>query len=188
MSRLQWMVIGAMLALGSGAQASMTVLGDNGAQECFQAVEDGQASFTAESVCTSALGDQTLLAHDRAGTYINRGVIRMRMGDFKGADADFHAGIDAEPNIGEAWVNLGALRIQEHKFKEAVENIDKGLNLGVKYPEKAYYNRALAYEQLDDDTNAYLDFQQALVIRPGWDLPTKELLRFSVRRKPAAGS
>lgn len=180
-------MIAAVLLLATGARASITVLGDSGAQECYQAVEDGQASNTAEATCTSALGDPSLLAHDRAGTYINRGVIRMRMGDFKGADSDFHAGIDAEPNIGEAWVNLGALRIQEHKFKEAVENIDKGLNLGVKFPEKAYYNRALAYEQLDDDTNAYLDFQQALVIKPGWDLPTKELLRFSVRRRPAGG-
>ena len=48
---------------------------------------------------------------------------------------------------------------------------------------RTYVNRGVAYEGLDDEKSAYLDYQQALVLQPGWDLPAQELLRFTVMRK-----
>ena len=41
----------------------------------------------------------------------------------------------------------------------------------------------MAYEGIDDEKSAYLDYQQALVLKPGWDLPKQELLRFTVTRR-----
>ena len=61
--------------------------------------------------------------------------------------------------------------------------MNAALRLGVREPEKAYFNRALAYEGLDDEKSAYLDFQQALTLKPGWALPEHELLRFTVSRR-----
>ena len=49
-----------------------------------------------------------------------------------------------------------------------------------KEPEKAYFNRALAYEGLDDEKSAYLDYQQAATLKPSWDAPRLELRRFTV--------
>ena len=59
----------------------------------------------------------------------------------------------------------------------------KGLDLGTNEPAKAYYNRAVAYEGIDDEADAYQDYQEALVLQPGWDLPKQELLRFTVTRR-----
>jgi len=53
----------------------------------------------------------------------------------------------------------------------------------VREPEKAYYNRALAEEGLDDEKSAYVDYQQALVLNPDWDPPRQELLRFTVTHR-----
>ena len=79
----------------------------------------------------------------------------------------------------------GAMFIGERRYKEALADIDKALSLGLHEPAKAYYNRAIAYEGLDDETQAYLDYQQALVLNPGWELPQHELLRFTVTRRDA---
>ena len=81
------------------------------------------------------------------------------------------------------WINRGAMFLSQRRYKEALVDIDKAISLGLKEPAKAYYNRAIAYEGLDDVTSAYQDYQQALVLKPGWDLPQHELLRFTVTRR-----
>ena len=68
-------------------------------------------------------------------------------------------------------------------FENGLSDINRGLELGVEEPAKAYYNRALAYEGLDNMKAAYLDYQQARAIKPNWELPQKELLRFTVIRR-----
>ena len=62
-------------------------------------------------------------------------------------------------------------------------DLNKAIALGVDEPEKAYYNRALAYEGLEDAKAAYLDYVQALTIKPDWVLPQQQLLRFTVTRR-----
>ena len=99
------------------------------------------------------------------------------------ARADFDAAIALEPKLGEGWVNRGALSISERRYQEGMDDINHGLQLGVKEPEKAYFNRAVAYEGLDDEKAAYLDYQQALSLKPDWALPQRELLRFTVTRR-----
>ena len=63
-----------------------------------------------------------------------------------------------------------------------LEDINRALDLGVEEPEKAYFNRALAHEGLDDMKAAYLDYQKALELKPEWEPPKRELARFTVRR------
>ena len=48
---------------------------------------------------------------------------------------------------------------------------------------KAYFNRAVAYEGVDDEKSAYLDYQQALALKPDWEAPKHELQRFTVTRR-----
>ncbi len=66
------------------------------------------------------------------------------------------------------------------QYQSALEDLTRGLALGVKEPEKAYFNRALAYEGVDNEKAAYFDYEKALALKPGWILPQKELLRFTV--------
>ena len=40
-----------------------------------------------------------------------------------------------------------------------------------------------ASQGLADEASAYQDYEEALVLEPGWDLPKQELLRFTVTRK-----
>jgi tetratricopeptide (TPR) repeat protein len=107
----------------------------------------------------------------------------MSRGDFASARGDFERAIAVDPALGEAWVNRGAVNIIDKRFQDGVADISKGLVLGTEEPAKAYYNRGVAYEGLDDEKSAYLDYQQALALQPGWDLPRQELLRFTVTRK-----
>jgi tetratricopeptide (TPR) repeat protein len=178
-------IAGAILALIAAAPAcaAVTVFGGGLAQECSVAALAGKYDGHSESLCTDALNGEVLEPFDRAGTLVNRGVMKLRRGEYEAAHADFDASIRLEPALGEAWVNRGAMYVGEHQYRAGLEDITRGLKMGTKEPEKAYYNRALAYEGLDDEKAAYLDYQQALNLRPGWDLPQKELLRFTVTHR-----
>jgi tetratricopeptide (TPR) repeat protein len=174
----------AVLSLAaSSAGAAISVLGGGQAQDCFQAAKADKSDNASVDVCNLALDTEMLTPQDRGGTLINRGVMRLRRGEYEAAHADFNAGIALIPEVGEGWINRGAMFIGERRYKEALGDIDKALSLGLREPAKAYYNRAIAYEGLDDETQAYLDYQQALVLNPGWELPQHELLRFTVTRR-----
>ncbi|HEV2364952.1 MAG TPA: hypothetical protein VGS12_12235 [Caulobacteraceae bacterium] len=176
--------LAAMAAAGvltaGAASGAVTVIGGGLAESCSKAALAERSDEQALDLCDQALRDDSLTVRDRAGTLINRGVIRLRRAEWLQARADLDAAIKMAPKIGEGWINLGALEVATKDYKQGLEDIDKGLALGVSEPEKAYYNRALAYEGLDDEKAAYLDYQQALVLKPGWDLPAHELLRFTV--------
>ena len=169
--------------LAGAAGAAVTVMGDTSAQQCSEAAFHEQADAVSMQVCTAALSESQLDRRDLAGTYINRGVMWMIRRDYASARADFQRAIDIDPGLGEAWVNRGAVAIVDKHFQDGIDDISKGLTLGTEEPAKAYYNRGVAYEGIDDEKSAYLDYQQALVLQPGWDLPKQELLRFTVTRR-----
>jgi tetratricopeptide (TPR) repeat protein len=178
-------VAGAALAAGlTGAtEAAVTVMGDTDAQSCSEAAFHDRGDLSSLQQCSNALADPYLDRRDQAGTHINRGVIYMTRGNYTAALSDFNQAISIDGSIGEAWVNRGAVSIIEKRYKDGISDIDKGLSLGTEEPAKAYYNRAVAYEGIDDEKSAYLDYQQALTLAPDWDLPKHELLRFTVTRK-----
>ena len=81
--------------------------------------------------------------------------------DYKNARSDFEQAIVIDPALGEAWVNRGAINIIDRRYKDGVSDISKGLYLGTNEPAKAYYNRGVAYEGMDDEASAYQDYQEA---------------------------
>jgi len=174
----------ALAALVAGpAIAAVTVIGDSSAQQCSEAAFHDRTDQASLEICNQAISNSTMGRRDLSGTYINRGVIYMNRSDFNDAREDFNRAIQVDPDIGEAWVNRGAIDILDKRFKDGISDIDKGLSLGTQEPAKAYYNRGVAYESIDDEKSAYLDYQQALTLEPNWDLPKQELLRFTVTRK-----
>jgi len=188
--KLRLLIAAGLVAAGAAgsAAAAVTVLGDSSAYDCSQAAYHERTDDAAMQVCNQAIGNGFLDRRDLAGTYINRGVIEMGRNDYTDARSDFDKAITTDGNIGEAWVNRGAVNILDKRYQDGIADINKGLNLGTQEPAKAYYNRAVAYEGIDDEKSAYLDYQQALALAPTWDLPKQELLRFTVTRREVPAS
>ena len=80
-------------------------------------------------------------------------------------------------------MNRGAAAIGQRRYSDSLDDINRGLELGVEEPAKAYYNRALAYEGMEDPKSAYFDYQKALELQPEWELPKQQLTRFTVTRR-----
>lgn len=171
------------LACAAGAQAAVTVIGGGLAEACSQAAVRGESDREYEELCDLAIETEFLNARDRAGTYVNRGVLRMRRTEYGKAIEDFDQAIRMKPDLGEGYVNRGAAYIGQERYEASIGEINRGLELGVEEPAKAYYNRALAYEGLEDARSAYFDYQKAQELAPAWSAPTEQLARFTVTRR-----
>lgn len=184
-----WLGLGVSLLLASTgpARAAMSIIGGGMAEACSKAAMADKSDDRSIEFCNMALDTESLDSHDRAGTLINRGVMRLRRQELEPARADFDAAIAIAPKIGEAYVNRGAAYLAEKRYQAGLDDLNLALRLGVREPEKAYFNRALAFEGLDDEKSAYLDFQQALALKPGWLPPQRELTRFTLIRRQTHG-
>ena len=169
--------------LADEARAAVTVIGGGLAEACSQAAVRGESDREYEELCDLAIETEFLNARDRAGTYVNRGVLRMRREEYGKAVEDFDQAIRMKPDLGEGYVNRGAAYIGQQRYEASLGEINRGLELGVEEPAKAYYNRALAYEGLEDARSAYFDYQKAQELAPGWSAPTEQLARFTVTRR-----
>jgi tetratricopeptide (TPR) repeat protein len=181
------LALGMAVAYAGWSCAATTIIGGGLAEACSKAALTERSDLQSIQQCDTALQSGNLNARDLAGTLVNRGVMRLRREEFELARADFDAAISLAPGTGEAYVDRGAVFVGEKRFQAGLDDLNNALRLGVKEPEKAYFNRALAHEGLDDETSAYLDFQQALALKPGWGPPQRELLRFAVSRRQRPG-
>lgn len=172
----------AAVAFAGSANGAVTVIGGGLAEACSQAAIRGESAPEYENLCTTALESEFLDTRDRAGTYVNRGVFKLRRALYDQAVRDFDVAIRLQPDVGEAYVNRGAAFIGQKRYAESLPQINRGLELGVEEPAKAYYNRALAYEGLEDAKSAYFDYRKAMELNPAWAAPREQLVRFTVTR------
>ncbi len=184
---MRWLIVGAALtatlACASAAGAAVTVIGGGLAEACANAAITGKSERKFEETCTRALEEEGLSPRDRAGTYVNRGVMKLRRMSYDAAILDFNQAVRLKPEMGEGYVNRGAAAVGMHRYPESLADLNKAIELGVEEPAKAYYNRALAYEGLDDAKAAYFDYQKALELSPDWTAPKEQLVRFKVSHK-----
>ena len=161
---------------------AVTVIGGGMARDCFEAVESGRGSpDEAMRSCDLALLQERLSRHNRAATYINRGILFMRDGRFERAMYDFERGIESKPELKEAQVNYGAALYNLQRYQDAMTALNQGIETDdPRAKAVAHYNRALTHEKLGDVTAAYYDFKAAIDIQPGFDLAVQQLTRFQV--------
>jgi len=162
------------------AQTSVTRIGPGPAQACFDAARAGSLGLSALRACDAALEDVSLTDADRAATLTNRGVLHLQRREAGEALADFDASLSVAAGRGETHVNRGAALILLGRAPEALTAIERGLALGTDDPHEAYFNRAIAHEELGDLASAYRDYTRAAELAPDWDLPRLELARFTV--------
>ena len=173
----------AALAVATAAEGAVTVLGGGLAEACSEAAVNGETDPKYEDVCTLALDTEFLPLRDRAGTYVNRGVFKLRRASYVDAARDFSQAARLQPELGEAYVNRGAALIGQKRYAQGLTDLNRAIELGVSEPAKAYYNRALAHEGLEDAKSAYFDYQKAIEIDPEWSAPRQQLTRFTVSRR-----
>jgi tetratricopeptide (TPR) repeat protein len=178
----------AALAFAASANAAVTVLGGGLAKSCYEAAEFGGEAHSGIITCTSALNDTSLSMRDRAATLINRGILRSRTDDADGAIVDYNQGLKTDTTLAEGYVDRGAALLALHRYKEALADLNKGINMGAREPQIAYYDRAIVNEALGDIRGAYEDYKKAVEIQPDFTLAVHELERFRIVHKNFGGA
>ena len=175
-------VLSACLAgAASFANAQVTVIGGGIAHDCYEAVKFSLGSPSeAEKLCTRAIELEALNLSNKAATYTNRGVLRMRQGDYDRALSDYAVSKKIKPATGATWLNEGAAYIFKKDFNSALVSLEKAIELDSEDLYAAYYNRAIARENTGDVEGAYFDFVKAKELNPDFAPTDRQLSRFTV--------
>lgn len=164
------------------ASASVSVLGGSAARQCFQAAESSIIPSTEIlDVCDLAVTSEPLSDRDLVATYINRGILRVRVGRTGDGIADFNRAIERDPTIAEAWFNRGVALMRTGSPEQAMPSFEAAVERSTNRPALAYFGRAVANEALGNMRAAYADYRRASELDPDWDRPRSELRRFQVR-------
>jgi tetratricopeptide (TPR) repeat protein len=178
----------ALLIAGSSANAAITVLGSSQAHDCYVAAEFGMAPEDGIAICNTALNGAAMSIDDEAATYVNRGILKSRDDDPHGALDDYNRGLSLDARLGEGYVDRGATLIVLKNYSAALADINKGIAIGAKRPEIAYYDRAIVDEALGNIRGAYEDYHEAVRLQPDFPLAVQALTRFKVIRRPSSGT
>jgi tetratricopeptide (TPR) repeat protein len=162
------------------------VIGNELAHDCYLMAKAGNDLVNGIATCSSALENQALSAHDRAGTYVNRGAIKVALGRVADAINDYNTGINIMPTLADAYVDRAGSYILQKRFDEAMADVNHGIDLGPTSPYVGYYNRAVAEQLTGKFQQAYNDYQKTLQLEPKFAPAAERLKDFVVTRKPAA--
>ncbi len=168
------------------AQALVAVIGSGLAHDCFIAAKAGIDPRGGIATCDEALAEEALDPRARAGTYVNRAVMKVALGQLDAAMADYNSGLAIYPGLGDGYVDRGAALIALKRYDDAMVDINKGIGLGQTYEQIGYYNRGVAEFFLGRVTESYFDFKKALEIAPDFKLASEQLKNFVVTRKPVS--
>jgi len=182
MRRLMFLaLILAVLPLAASAQA--LIIGGGAGKDCFNAVKlNPFPTAFHEKKCSEAILSGSLDRKNLAATLINRGIIRMRRGNFVESLEDYARAEALTPDVGALHLNKGAALIGTGQYAEALASLEKSLALETQDPEAAYYNIGVAHERLGQVEPAYRNYQTALELKPNWSLPSNALERFTILR------
>jgi tetratricopeptide (TPR) repeat protein len=182
------MLLAAVPAFAATSWPNASLLASGTADRCASASaaaqENGRVSDTDLSTCTLAvklaIGDGA-----QAEALNNRSVLYYARGQYDAALADNTAALKLNDRMAEAIVNRGSIFLVQHRPQAASANFDRALSFNPAHPEKVFFNRAMAREDMGDTSGAYADYAQAAKLDPQWEQPKREMTRFTiVRQKP----
>lgn len=116
--------------------------------------------------CNRAIRFDRLSKTTRAKTYINRGILHKKMGNFKLALGDFRRAKKADDNTAAININIGNMLFALAKYDNAIKYYDKALSLQFRHSHLIHVNRAQANEHLGNIDAAISDYKSALHTRP----------------------
>ena len=160
---------------------------ENSAYKCAQAAQaaaapdvGGVATENGLNACTMAVNAAGAAKDQLVGSLTNRSILHLARKEYDAAIADSTAALEIDSNLPNALVNRGVAQMLAGRPREAVADLTRGLQNGPAFPERAYFNRAMAREDAGDAAGAYVDYRRASELSPAWDRPKKELARFTV--------
>ena len=111
--------------------------------------------------------DKTIeLSPKDVAAFSNRGIVRGKTGNAKGALEDFDKVVEIDPNFANVYSNRGNAKIMNNDYKSAIDDYSKALEKRPNYLD-ALYNRGIAYTNVGDFKNAVTDLNQAIQMNPG---------------------
>ena len=182
------MLLAASPAFARQGWSSAGVLATGTADSCAAASaaaqEGGKVTDADLANCTLAI---KLAYYDKARAEVlnNRSVLHYARADYDAALADNAAALKLDDRMAEAIVNRGSIFLVQHRPQAAAANFERALMFNPPHPEKVYFNRAVAREEMGDLNGAYADYAEAARIAPQWQQPRQEMIRFTIAlRKP----
>lgn len=171
----------AACAAATPASASILVLGNSSARLCYEAADSSGVPQARDlRTCDEALLHETMTSYDLLATHVNRGILRLRLGQIDNAIGDFDRAIAMDSNQPEAYLNKGAALLRRENAAEAMSLFTMALDRNTTRPAIAHYGRAIANETLGNISAAYRDYTAASQMAPNWSEPRVELTRFRV--------
>jgi lipoprotein NlpI len=143
-------VVPLVLAAGPVLAASQTDFAD------CQQMQDPDRSITG---CSKLVGDQSLVPHDRAIAYFDRGVAYYAEEDLDGAIADWSEAIKLDPNYAHAYNNRAKAYRAKGDYQHAITDYNEAVTLDPHHA-LAYKGRGIAYLLSGQMAKAEADFQQ----------------------------
>jgi tetratricopeptide (TPR) repeat protein len=180
--RSHFLFAAAALLAATPAFGAVSVLGNSPARSCYLAAESrGSPSMDVLRFCDDALYRGALTDEEQVATFVNRGILKARLGNLDQAISDYDAALSRDPDEAEAYLNKGfALLHLSKSGLEAKPLFDSALAKKTRRPELAYYGRGVANELAGQIRAAYQDYRQASRLDPKWREPKAELARFRV--------
>ena len=173
------------LTFSSPAFAQIIVSGGGKASACYQKTKHNDPGRKSTiQLCEEALSEEPLIGKNRAATHINTAILYMRSEAYAEAQSHFNEAISLKPELPEAYISLAANHIYQGDYAAAIDAVTIGIDLGTEKMPEALYNRAIAYDRLEQYSLAYKDLKQALVLKPDWEDAIKALSRYDVVTKP----
>lgn len=168
--------------LSSGGAAVLSVGGPL-SQNCYEAALTSDTRDQSIDSCSRALSEEALATRDRAGTYVNRGILLMARGRDAMADADFDSAIRLDKKLPDPWLNKGFLRLRRGDGRSALPLLQSGIDRGARRQAQAIFARGVAYEQMGEFSSAYADLKRAQELEPGWSMPREYLSDFRIEQR-----
>ncbi|MEX6725748.1 tetratricopeptide repeat protein [Parapedomonas caeni] len=186
MNRIMTRIGAAALCLGIAgtAHAATNIIGGGDAENCYEAAKLPQPGAIALAPCNRALAEESLTQRDRAATLVNRGIIRMRLGQFDDAIKDYRAAIRLQSDLGDSYINLALALVHTRQEEAALAALNRGLSLNPSNASVGYYTRGTVHELLGNVPAAFADYQRAAELAPDWAEPRAQLSRFRIISRP----
>jgi tetratricopeptide (TPR) repeat protein/S1-C subfamily serine protease len=109
--------------------------------------------------------DLIISKDQKAWAYNNRGVSKSKLGDNKGAVADYNVAIQINPQYAEPYSNRGITKYRSGDNKGAMEDYNIAIRIDPQYGE-AYGNRGNVKSDLGDLKGAIADYDIIIKINP----------------------
>jgi tetratricopeptide (TPR) repeat protein len=157
---------------------------ENSASKCAQAATEADAGAGATedglNACAMAIKSAGAAKDQLTGSLINRSILHLARKEYDAVIADTTAALEINSNLSAALVNRGVAQILAGHPREAITDLTRSLDQSPAFPERVYFNRAMAREDAGDQAGAYVDYRRASQLAPEWDRPKQELSRFTV--------